>query len=320
MIIKNDGAIHEDALEHEDGAIHEDAHSEEVKLSPREEAMERLAASREEKVLAEAGIVPAPDDTETAQEVPADPGTDQLVKVKIDGEEKEVPLADVVKGFQKETTASQRLEQAARERLDLDRRESDLLQREEQLKKQTAAPAAETASATGDAEYDTALDALLEGDREPMKALLKKGLETRPAEAAPISEADIDKVVEQRLTTRQREIDGKKANEQFAKDYADILADPDLLAAANKRYFAKVAEGKPIGEAMAEAGNETREWLESKAPKQLTTRELKEKRKGTIVNLPSAAARSTSAHETENAPENRSEVIKQMRKGRGLAV
>jgi uncharacterized RDD family membrane protein YckC len=72
--------------------------------------------------------------------------------------------------------------------------------------------------------------------------------------------------VKQQQLKQQRELDGKIANAQFAKDYPDILADPVLLAEANKRYYAKVIAGESIIKAMAEAGKETRATKSASIP------------------------------------------------------
>lgn len=57
---------------------------------------------------------------------------------------------------------------------------------------------------------------------------------------------------------RQQDQEAKVANEQFANDYPEILADSKLLAEANRRYYKKLAAGKSISEAMSEAGKETK--------------------------------------------------------------
>jgi hypothetical protein len=46
------------------------------------------------------------------------------------------------------------------------------------------------------------------------------------------------------------------ANSQFAKHYPEIVSNPALLAQANRLYYAKIAEGKSISQAMREAGFE----------------------------------------------------------------
>lgn len=59
----------------------------------------------------------------------------------------------------------------------------------------------------------------------------------------------------------EEEIRSEHASAQalFKKLYPDVFADQTLLAEANKRYYAKLDQGKTITEAMLEAGKETQD-------------------------------------------------------------
>jgi hypothetical protein len=235
---------------------------------PREEAIARIEQANIERMEEEQAAF----DAQAGGEAPTPGGrreephgaaaaTTEMVKVIVDGEERDLPLAEVVKGYQKDATATQRLREASDRLKDVEQREREIADREVQLKLQTAD--LDDNAVTGDDEaLDAALDAWLEGDRDPIRNLLKKAV--GGAEGAALSQDDIDRVVNQRLTERDTAQEHNAASEAFKKDYQEIFEDPFLLDMANKRYFAKVNEGMSITEAMADAGRETREWLAAK--------------------------------------------------------
>jgi hypothetical protein len=307
----------------EEGAIRTDALDEgeegrEEQLSPREQMMAQIAANREAQLNEAAGeAVEEVPEKSTATELELQ--TDRKIPVKIDGEETEIPLSELVKGFQKDATASRRLEEAANQRKELDAREQELNAREAQIAQQIAAPAAADDGA-GD-EVDAALDAYLEGDTTKIRELLKGATKGRAESSTPIPNEELDRLVEQKLAKRETDREHETATATFKKDYKEIFEDPDLLAAANKRFFAKIEEGKSISDAMSEAGKETKEWLAEKAGvKPGNTRDDKLQRKGNLVNLPRAGARTAPADDLDNAPQDRSSVIAEMQKARGKQV
>ena len=297
------------------GALQEDEtvkDQEEKPLSPREQAMALMETQRDAQLMKEAGIEPEQSAGTVEEQKPVE--AEPMHKIKIDGEEMELPLSEIVKGYQKDKSASRRMEDAAKRARELDEREETLKQAEEQLKRQTIKPAEkETTVDDDDAEIDAALDAYLEGDRDPFKAIIKSAKQGRQE---PVPDEEIDRRVAAILAKRKQDEDHASANSQFAKDHPDILQDAFLLDMANKRYYAKIDEGKSIVEAMAEAGRETKEWLQAKTGNRNAD---KQRRKETIDNLQVAGARS-SAPETDDTPENPSSIISEMRQKRGLAA
>lgn len=306
MDSRDKDAIQTDVNEHEE---------EERPLSAREQMMEQMGARREQELLG--AVEPAEEEPEVKKEVPAD----NLVKVVLDGEEKELPLSEVVKGFQKDSVASRRLEEAAQRQKELDEKEANLLALEEQLKLQTAVEEEEE----GD-DLTSAIENLIENaDAEQTALAIRKEVERALKKATPTaSQSEIDKAVETKLAEeeakREKErIDSehKTANESFAKNYPEVVADPDLLAAANRRYYAKVNEGKSISQAMDEAGKETLDWLNGQRG---TRRDTLRERKQQITSLPMTGARSVSQQDEDNKPQSKSDIIAEMRRQRGLTV
>jgi len=114
------------------GATNDDGATE-VVVSPRMAALEAIAAQRRESLKADDVDMTGMDPDKPNPEPEAKTGDDQLaaqlgqdertvqyadpnmrVKVKVDGEELELPLADVVKSYQKDSAASKRLQEATR--------------------------------------------------------------------------------------------------------------------------------------------------------------------------------------------------------------
>src|SRR5574343_492927 len=127
MTTSDENAIQQDALEQESAVDNEI----EQQNNPRMAAMEAIAESRR-KSLAEEGVNIEPGPVEQEQETePEDEQVDQVavqmqederpvasdqlrVKVKVDGEEIELPLSEVVKSYQKDAAATRRLQEANR--------------------------------------------------------------------------------------------------------------------------------------------------------------------------------------------------------------
>ena len=125
-------------LENQTSGATDDTGADEAVVSPRMAAMEAIAAQRRDSLAADGVDMsgaepekPVPEKNTAAEDTPS--GDDQLaaqlgqddkpvqyadpsarVKVKVDGEEIELPLAEVVKSYQKDAAASKRLQEATR--------------------------------------------------------------------------------------------------------------------------------------------------------------------------------------------------------------
>jgi len=62
------------------------------------------------------------------------------------------------------------------------------------------------------------------------------------------------------MTEAEIRAEHSAAQALFKQLYPDIFANPSLLAEANKRYYAKIDQGKSITGAMLEAGQETKDY------------------------------------------------------------
>lgn len=218
-----------------------------------------------------------------------------LVKIKVDGEEKEVPKDKVldagIRALQKESSADKRLEEATR----LLR---EIQQKYEQPQQQQA-PSQEWDDAT--------VVYALEHGTEEQKAYAVSLLRGRD-KATP--EAIVQQTTQHVLNT----VDFKQASEWFASEYKDIVSDPYLLQLASLQEDRLRADGdkRPRKELYKTIGDELRKW---KGGPSVTSMEEKKERKSTIVNLPSASVKQ-SAPETQKV-KSTADVIEDMRKRRG---
>lgn len=311
-----------------------------VKTS-RDEALALITARRDEELKDELAPVeldpdapdpdpvtdPEPDekDLPVKDEVPVADG-DMLVKVKVDGVEATLPLHEVLKGFQKDATASKRLEAISKQQRELDARAADVAEREAALQRGAPAKKADdpppaNAAAVKDV-VEEVVSALFTGDEQKSKEALTKILEGRANGATPL--VDPAQFRAQVLTELKTELAFETALAKFDEDYKDIVSDPVLAGIADQILDAELQKGVSIKTAFKTAGTETRKWLESKAPKPPTEnereqqkREDKAARKAQIDNLPSANAKAVTL---EDKPQTPSQTIAEMRKARGLPV
>jgi len=322
--IREDSEARE-GLEHEEV---EEKEGEERTLSDRELLREQIAERRvsetrdqfaggESDDAGETREKEKPSDGERAKAA-AEKEEEPKFRVKVDGVEKEVPLSELTAGYQMTSTARKRLDEAAQRLKEADDKEAEIAERERQLARRPSDDDHKEGEddPDEDALFDEALEALLEGDSTKFKQMLK-GKGRSGDGATQVTGNDIKQMVREEIT--QEEIDREHSNAQvkFKSDYADVFGDPDLLAAANKRYYAKLGEGKSITDAMLEAGRETREWVREKAGvKESSGRQQREQRKSSLRSLPVSTGRSGASVGDDDKPETRSEVIAGMQRSR----
>jgi hypothetical protein len=326
--------------------------------SERELAMEALEARHHAQIARENGmdlseVTGNPDDQLAAQtaQLPADPDHDgtpaepstapapsagrQTVKVKVDGVESEVPLDDVVRNYQKNSSADRKLAEAARLQREAAELQAQLVARNQQLQAQLAhqptntpaAPAAASDSPEPSADVQEKgkafLKALFEGDEETalqQLAELTKGRNApQPVPAIP----DVSQLAEQVAAHVQQKLHVDSALAQHRKDYPEIYADPDMegfvLAKVNG---VRRESGEEFFTALNRVSNEFAQkfgWSASSsgrpssaaaAPTTNNTRAVKLERKASIDNVSSV---NTKTGSTEAVPETTSDVIAQMR-------
>jgi hypothetical protein len=291
----------------------------------RNETIERIAkASREarDKELAEAGheVIDTsgeekeeePKETEQAAEQAEEqpkqdkeesepaPAVEKMVRVKVDGVEKEVPESLIhdagIRAIQKESAADSRLAEATR-----------LLKEAQQVKetKKTSLPEMDVMQLLNRVRQGTDEDA-----NEAASLLMGR------EQATP---EDIESAVEQRVL---RKIEMNQAGQWFIEEYKDIAADPYLgsLAISEELRLRESGDTRPYKEILKEVGDginkKLNEWRGGKAT--ISTSTDKKERKADISNLPTASARKAAPEQPQ--PKTPSQIIDEMRKARGQAV
>lgn len=307
-------------------------------LSHREQVMEQITAQNDARIRAEhaaAGLPPIADedghDDQVATQLEDKPtvlsdGLEKvMVTVKIDGQERQVSVADMQRDYQKNGAADKRLEEAARQS-----REAARLLAEAQARagippvgvdpnKGTpeSTTQAETSGDDPKAEAKRIVTALFEGDEEKALEAVERLVAGRqaPTQAQPDTQ-QIAQVVKQQMSV-------DSALEQFSKDYQDIVSDPYLATIADQYLEAEVKDPtKSYAEALDAAGKKTRDWLAAKTGQPAVNtpptmdRTQKLERKAGIDNV---QALNTKATTVEEPVQSASDVIADMKKQRGLA-
>lgn len=297
-------------------------------LNPRVAAMDAIADKVDDAILEELGIKEDEEKAEEVEEKPVEKKPDQVErqtrKVKIDGEEMEVDDEELIRGYQKNQTASRRLEEAAKRAKELDGREAVIRAEEtriagiEQQIKKTVAHVEEDDSDSG-AELKSAINAIYEGDTASAEKLFGKLLQGGRAPATPPA-VDLDAIADRAAAKATERITTQRAMEKFQQDYQDIVGNTHLAKVADS-FLEEEVRNKPFAEALEEAGKRTREWLAEITPKPANTptargNALANKEK--VDNLPSQSSVSGAANDEPD--ESVGDIIRNMRKARGLAV
>lgn len=310
----NDLATHMGVIEEE-----QDEQGNQVKIveeghgDPREEALNAISAAYEAKLAQEnavAGIDPVREGEIVAktnsETTPVETSaSSQMVRVKIDGVEMDVPLEEVTRQYQKNSTADKRLEEASRLR-----REAEEYSRSIQAQPQVEvdADARELAKEHG--------RLMMEGDEEgAAEVLLKLTGRSNPTQA----QFDVNSIIP---VVKQQMLDDS-ALEKFNADFQDIAQDPYLEEMTAGRIKAAMAEGAPFSEAVIPAAQATRDWLRVKSgnavkPEPTTSQNIKLERKQGIESIPAVNVRSA-------APANDIELdsqssVAEMNRSRGIGL
>lgn len=255
--------------------------------------------------------------TEMAPRVLSDGLDKTLVRVKVDGVEQEIPVAEVIRSYQKDSAAQARLNEAARILEEARRTAEAVAKPPAQVEK--PAPGADTTASPTPETVKGFVDALFEGDTEKaVEAFTKLGITTGRADGATL---DLEQVQAQLTPAIKQQLIDDSALDRFVKENADLAADPHLVSVTNAFIQEEVNGGKPYAQALEAGGQRTREWLASiGAAKPSLERSTgahqpsKLERKAGIDEVP---ALNRTANTAQDAPVTTSSVIAEMKKARG---
>jgi hypothetical protein len=295
-------------------------------LSPRELAMMEISGQIEEQRTDNPSPFTVGDrgKPESEPDALADTQPEQIkVKVKVDGQEVELPLSEVTKGYQKDAVASRRLAEAAEERKKLEAFKLELDERERTMAQGALSNASLDDDTDVDAQIAAAVKHMVEGDEaeasEMLKSILKKGRQS----TTPVS-IDEDAIIakaEARLEEKRAVVERASAWDEF------IASNPDFANETSKQrqygdylfdsvYAPQIQSGElSYREALQKTAQDVTDVFN---PGQPTPRQQKEERKKAIDNLPVASgARSGKVQETAATTDD---VLKEMMASRGQPI
>jgi hypothetical protein len=238
-------------------------------VDPREDAIEAIAQRRRDELRQEGFNLPPggqepdkqpePEPEPTRKAAPEPEPEQEMVKLIVDGEEREVPLSDVLdagtKTLQKQSTADKRLQEA-----------TELLKRARQAPPQPSArpdaekrPEQEQAPVMSDEDIASIVSSIQYGSQEEGVEATKRLLNAvrQPGQATrTVTPEDVERIVTYRdIRTR------------FETSFKDIAKDPRLYAEADRKVSELIANGEPDEWATYEkAGTEVYEWFFGKKP------------------------------------------------------
>lgn len=285
--------------------------------SNRELAMEAIAETRMRQVNEEMGIPPEASEPVTptqenehetveaqidAQMTIDDP-KGKRVRIKVDGQEQDVPLEDVLRSYQKSTAADKRLEEATRVLKEAKAQAEALASVQEPQQEQPVTPKAGPDELK--VAVKTALSKVFEGDEEAAAEELAKvlAIQATPQKAPEAPQIDINAIADQ----LQQRMQVQNAIEKVKTDYPDLLNDPDLDQFTYLKVMAKEEAGIPRHIALLEAAEEVYQKFGKKAgrqnaPTDSAVREQKLARKAAIDTVPVAHAAAAGVPQEDASP------------------
>jgi len=325
-----ENATQEDALESEEVVeeVVEQPAEEEMTaavnpLSAREKALEEIYNRRREEEYVEEEV------EENAPETPVwHDGEQWLTKIKVNGEEVQVPFDSLKSSHQKDRASQEKFQSAAVKERELLYREQQI---QEQLKQLNSQPSSED---VGQVEETSDVDDIVEKYHEALfqddAAEAAKLLRTLANSGRSNATQNVEEVVNQAILSHEAK---KKAERQhieraayqaeledavrsFNDSYPDIAESEELRAIADRKTITLTQENPDWtpSQIINAAAEHTREWagtsIESNS---------RFNRKQKIVRQPKSV-RASAGNSKDSVPLTPSEIVAEMRKARGQTI
>lgn len=265
--------------------------------------LEQIAANREKELIDEFESEPEPEPI-------------KKVKVKIDGVEEEKDLDEIISVYQKTGAADKRLQEASLKQKQLDEEWAALQQakatfEKEYAEKQNVNPPVDISELKSKRR-----EALEIGDYEEFDRLDEEIASLR---YKPAKEVDAEKIKQEASQSALDKIEYNNAYEKFKSTNEDLLNDNVLYRITSETFNNVVSQSKTYQEAFDTTEKLVREWVNNLTPtKQDNTMAERVERKKSIPSEPGRlTVKNTLPEEKE---ESVSDVIKNIRKARGLPV
>ena len=315
-------------------------------INPRMAAMEAIAVQRRESLIKDGVDVSVMDDADDSlgpvtpvvkadnladdqlaaqlgqDERPSQASDNMRVKVKVDGEEFDLPLSEVVKSYQKDQTASRRLTEATRLLQLAEQKASNVAQTGNQENNHEDISDTNNAASSDEqrSQIKDAFSKLYEGDEEGAVDAMLKFISQSGAKATQtqIDPAAIAAEVRQQLAV-------ESAYGQVQSDYPDIFANDERGVVLGKeaygRMVAKESAGIPRSQALRESTEEVAQLFgiqksgRQQAEPTRTARDTKLERKANL-DIPESANVVAGGKQSPAEAPNVSSVIQEMARQR----
>jgi hypothetical protein len=221
-------------------------------LTDREKIFAQATKRRMDELAEEGVVIEKESDLPVAAEA-EEVENDVTVEVKIDGQTSQVSADQInerlgtegevtperVKEYQKHLTADKRLEDAASQRKDNERRAQELATKEAELAVLRATPAGESAKDLDPELVGKLGEAFLVEDSAEATKILTQIIKNSvgPAQAAPkpITQAEIARAADNAIAAREYKKDLAAGQAEVKARYSHLLGDPALEAAINTK-------------------------------------------------------------------------------------
>jgi hypothetical protein len=206
----------------------------------------------------------------TAQNDPASPvfsrDGEQYMKIKVNGIEQEIPLAQVQATIQKNVAADSRLQEASNRMREVEARERQF--QEQQTQMQQRPPQAGVDNADSEAlraEAKAIINGLYEGETDDASERLARLLAGRNAPTVNMAHVQQQAEAAALRTIEHREFktDLTKGRAEFDAQYPEIIGDPELFSMADQKTI-RISQNNPDWtptRVLMEAGKEVKQWL-----------------------------------------------------------
>jgi|TARA_Y100000310_G_scaffold197481_1_gene197564 hypothetical protein len=326
-----ENATQQDALESEEVVVEESTEDQPVEeintsvnpMSAREKALEDIYNRRRE----EEGV--PEEDAEEVTEAPVwHDGEKWITKIKVNGEEVDVPFDSLKSSHQKDRASQEKFQSAAIKERELLYREQQLQEHIKQLNSQPPKQDVEQQEEVSDVDdiVEKYHEALFQDDAAEAAKLLRTLASSGRVDATQ----NIQEVVNQAIVSHEAR---KKAEQEhiqraayqaeledavksFNEDYPDIAESEELRAIADRKTITLTQENPDWtpSQIINAAAEYTREWagisLESNG---------RFNRKQKIVRQPKSV-RASAGNSKESVPLTSSEIVAEMRKARGQTI
>jgi len=325
-----ENATQEDALESEEVVeeVVEQPAEEEMTaavnpLSAREKALEEIYNRRREEEYVEEEV------EENAPETPVwHDGKQWLTKIKVNGEEVQVPFDSLKSSHQKDRASQEKFQSAAVKERELLYREQQI---QEQLKQLNSQPSSED---VGQVEETSDVDDIVEKYHEALfqddAAEAAKLLRTLANSGRSNATQNVEEVVNQAILSHEAKKKAERehieraayqaeledAVKSFNDSYPDIAESEELRAIADRKTITLTQENPDWtpSQIINAAAEHTREWagtsIESNS---------RFNRKQKIVRQPKSV-RASAGNSKDSVPLTPSEIVAEMRKARGQTI